>query len=127
MTTHCNGLLFFVVPYSYFFYYHRLTLQQGGQDMGSTLEAAVVFSAVITIISAFVICPLELCGRAKEMCDSFLTEQGDYLSNEEIVDTSPMGGYDLTDISPERFCTFLSGISDNYRIIYGTLGDSLDG
>ncbi|MBQ4270774.1 MAG: hypothetical protein II718_03035 [Clostridiales bacterium] len=94
--------------------------------MGSTLEAAVVFSAVITIITTFIIFPLDMCGRCKELCDSFLAEQEEYLSNEEIVDTSSMDGYDLTDISPERFCTFVSGLSDNYRIIYDTLGDALD-
>ncbi|MBR6484059.1 MAG: hypothetical protein IKT14_03480 [Clostridiales bacterium] len=94
--------------------------------MGSSLETAIVFTAVLTIITTLIIFPLDYCGRAKLLYDSFLTEQEGYLSNEEIVDTKDMGDHDLTDICPERFCTFVSGISDNYRIIYDTLGDALD-
>ena len=37
------------------------------------------------------------------------------------MESSDIGGNESYNTSPEKLCTYLSGLSDNYRIIYGTI------
>ena len=53
----------------------------------STLETAIVFTIVLTLITFFV--------------------------------TAPESTAISYDASPERLCTYLTGLSDNFRLIYG--------
>ena len=72
----------------------------------SSLETAIVFSVVLTVLSGMVILPASLCADtvsdAREAIADILEEDSDI-------------------ISPERLNTFFTGISENYRIIYGAL------
>ena len=71
----------------------------------STLETAIVFSCVLLVISGLIILPAELCVKASADADDAVTD---------IMEEG-------ADVNPEELNTFLSGISDNYRIIYGAL------
>ena len=71
----------------------------------STLETAIVFSCVLLVLSGLIILPAGLCVKASVDADAAVTD----IMEEEA------------DVSPEELNTFLSGISDNYRIIYGAL------
>ncbi len=72
----------------------------------STLETALVISAVMLVMTGMIILPADLCAKAA----------GDaVLAVNDVIDGDP--GI----ISAERLNTFLTGISENYRIIYGSL------
>lgn len=90
------------------------TLNLKGKEvflMGSTLETAIVFSTVFIVICIFIVLPLSVCGDAY---DNFV-EGSEEISN-----------YYDSDYNAQSFNFMLTGISENYRMIYGTLGDILD-
>lgn len=89
--------------------------------MGATIENAIVSASVILIICALIILPLELCGSAYDGFMSVRDEVEYHDQDEEIIRSIQVGEYNCVDTSPERFCTFLSGISENYRLIYDTV------
>ena len=72
----------------------------------SSLETAIVFSVVLTVLSGMIILPAKLCADT-------LTDARDAVT--DILEP------DIDIISPERLNTFLTGISENYRIIYGAI------
>lgn len=78
--------------------------------MGSTLETAIVISAVIFILTAFIIFPADVCVD----CHSLTVEA------EDDINDGPDG------ISSEQLNTLLTGLSENYRMIYGGLSDAID-
>ena len=41
--------------------------------------------------------------------------------DKDIADKVVVSGVDCYDTSPEKLCTYLSGISDNFRLIYGSV------
>ncbi|HAW16414.1 MAG TPA: hypothetical protein DCW41_06915 [Clostridiales bacterium] len=94
--------------------------------MGSTLETAVVFSTVLIILTFLITAPMLICGDIRDEFLVLLEEQEQYTDNGELIREEDMGGYDLRDVGSERLNTFLTGISENYRIIYGTLGEMFD-
>lgn len=87
----------------------------------STLETAVAFTVIITFLTFLIVCPEEIalecieevrCGD-KEIC-FFIDDSG-------LMDSEEIGGSEAYNTSPEKLCTYLTGVSDNYRIIYGTI------
>ncbi|MBO4638060.1 MAG: hypothetical protein J5685_13070 [Clostridiales bacterium] len=74
--------------------------------MGSTLESALILPVIILVITGFVIWPLYTAQRSYR----------DFISGtDEIDQREPYG----TDIDVEDLNTFLAGLSDNYRMVYG--------
>ena len=71
----------------------------------STLETTIVISAVMLVLSALIILPAQLCAEA--LTDAQVAIE-DVLSEDDLI-------------SPERLNTFFTGISENYRIIYGSI------
>lgn len=71
----------------------------------STLETTIVISAVMLVLSALIILPAQLCAEALTDVQDAIE---DVLSEDDII-------------SPERLNTFFTGISENYRIIYGSI------
>ena len=72
----------------------------------STLETAVVFTAVMIVLSGLIVLPAHLCNDTLAEAQNAVE---DVLSREE------------DDMSPEGLNTFFTGISENYRMIYGAL------
>ncbi|MBP5180819.1 MAG: hypothetical protein J6127_05990 [Clostridiales bacterium] len=72
----------------------------------STLETAVVFTAVMFVLSGLIVLPAHLCNDTLAEAQNAVE---DVLSREE------------DDMSPEGLNTFFTGISENYRMIYGAL------
>ena len=72
----------------------------------STLETSIVISTVMIVLSGLIILPARLCAGtitdARSAMEDVITSDSDL-------------------ISPERINTFFTGISENYRIIYGAL------
>ena len=65
----------------------------------STLESAIVFSLVISLLTFMVTAPESVAMSA--------------------VDDRKIGSAVSYDASPEKLCTYLTGLSDNFRLIYG--------
>lgn len=75
----------------------------------STLETVIVISLVMFVLTGMIILPAGMCADtlidAQEAIEDVLTED------------------DL--ISAERLNTFFTGISENYRIIYGAITEEV--
>ena len=89
----------------------------------STLESAVAFSLILILLAFMITGPeavaLESYGQAKAGGNElFFMEMDKDLACRNYVDGSV-----CYDTSPERLCTFLTGISDNFRIVYGAIYD----
>lgn len=89
--------------------------------MGSTLETSLVISAVLLLLTFLILAPLEICGECLDLGRDGKTELDYQLENSEIITSRRVGGRDAWLTSPEMLCTFLTGLSENYRIIYGSL------
>jgi len=72
----------------------------------STLETSIVITFVMLVLSGLVILPARLC--ADTVIDARLAIEDVNTPDSDIM-------------SAERLNTFLTGISENYRIIYGSI------
>ena len=72
----------------------------------SSLETAIVFSAVLIVLSGLIVLPADLCART--LSDAMAAIEDVYERDSDVI-------------SPERLNTFFTGISENYRIIYGSI------
>ncbi|MCR5592984.1 MAG: hypothetical protein K6F79_04470 [Saccharofermentans sp.] len=70
----------------------------------STLETAFVFTAVMIVLSGLIVLPANLCNDTLNEARAAVE---DVLHKDEEV------------LSPEGLNTFFTGISENYRMIYG--------
>jgi hypothetical protein len=77
--------------------------------MGSTLETAIVITAVIFVLTLFIIIPADVCIDCKTVTDTAIEDIGDGAEG----------------ISSEQLNTLLTGLSENYRMIYGGALDAL--
>lgn len=85
----------------------------------STLETAIVFTIMLTMLTFFVTAPEKTAMEAQrdyragfEECE-FQNGDGKLLSEKKI------GTAVSYDTSPEKLCTYLTGLSDNFRLVYG--------
>jgi hypothetical protein len=87
----------------------------------STLETAIAFTVIITFLTFLIVCPEELALRSIEDVKAGGEEIGFYIDDSSLMDSRAIGGSESYNTSPEKLCTYLTGISDNYRIVYGTI------
>ena len=87
----------------------------------STLETAIAFTVIITFLTFLIVCPEELALQSLEDVKAGGEEIGFFIDDSALMDSRTIGGSDSYNTSPEKLCTYLTGISDNYRIIYGTI------
>ena len=87
----------------------------------STLETAIAFTVIITFLTFLIVCPEELALQSLEDVKAGSEEIGFYIYDDSLMDSRDIGGNESYNTSPEKLCTYLTGISDNYRIIYGTI------
>lgn len=87
----------------------------------STLETAIAFTVIITFLTFLIVCPEELALRSIEDVKAGGEEIGFYIDDSSLMDSRIIGGSESYNTSPEKLCTYLTGISDNYRIVYGTI------
>ena len=78
--------------------------------MGSTFETAIVITAVIFVLTSLIIIPADVCIDCRGLTMDAI---------EDVVD-----GAD--GISSEQLNTLLTGLSENYRMIYGGVADALE-
>ena len=95
--------------------------------MGSTFETSIVFSLAIIILSLLITGPEDMCINALDDCRSGFSEINIFVEDERLLSEENVGGVSVTGCSPERFCTYASGLSDCYRLIYGSVYDIFGG
>ncbi|MCQ2482164.1 MAG: hypothetical protein MJ153_01585 [Clostridia bacterium] len=89
--------------------------------MGSSIEAAVVMSVILLVLTFLIAEPLNI---VSDCCDSeavFMENLNEHMDNSVIYEED-----DQCIISgPEKLCTALTGISDSYQLIYDGITDYL--
>ena len=87
--------------------------------MGSTIEASIVVTLVMIIIVTLITGPEKVCLDSFEDYKAGINEIEVELGDSEIAAFYEVRSVNISDTSPERLCTFLSGLSDNFKLIYG--------
>ncbi len=87
----------------------------------STLETAFAFTVIITFLTFLITGPEELVLDCIEDVKAGDEEIGFFIDDSGLIDSTDIGGNVSYNTSPEKLCTYVTGISDNYRIIYGAV------
>lgn len=95
--------------------------------MGSTLETAIAITLVLTILVFIITKPEDLCLSAVDYARDGIAEISFYVDESKITDFMAMDGYLVSSVSQERFCTYVSGISDSYKMIYSEVAGAVGG
>ena len=85
----------------------------------STLETAIVFTIVITILTFIVTAPESTAIEAFYDCRYGFEEYEYQNKDTRLLTEKKIGSAVSYNTSPEKLCTYLTGLSDNFRLIYG--------
>ena len=89
----------------------------------SSLESAIAFSLIIVMLVFMISAPektaLESFQCAKDGGNELFYMERD----KEVTYKNTVRGVVCYDTAPEKLCTFLTGVSDNFRLIYGSVFD----
>lgn len=85
----------------------------------STLETAVVFTIILTMLTFFVTAPEKTAMEALSDCRMGFEESSFQNKDKKLYSEKKIGSAVSYDTSPEKLCTYLTGLSDNFRLIYG--------
>ena len=86
--------------------------------MGSTIENAIVMSIVLTVLVLLVTGPEDISLRTLDDCRYGMDEIEFMTEDSDVIRYGKIHKVKVSDASPERMCTFLQGLSDNYRLLY---------
>ncbi|MBR6986870.1 MAG: hypothetical protein IKH82_02225 [Clostridiales bacterium] len=89
----------------------------------STLESAIAFSLIILLLVFMITGPESLALESFECTKDGGNELYYMERNDEVISKHFVHDVTCYDTSPERFCTFLTGLSDNFKLIYGSMYD----
>ena len=87
----------------------------------STLESAIAFSLIIILLCFMITGPETIALDSFDMAKDGGIELFYMESDREVAYKNQVHGVTCYDTSPEKLCTFLTGISDNFRLIYGSV------
>lgn len=85
----------------------------------STLEAAITFSLILVMLAFMVTGPEAIALDSFECAKDGGNELFYMERDKDVADKNLVGGVYCYDASPEKLCTYLTGISDNFRLVYG--------
>lgn len=89
----------------------------------SSLESAICFSLILVLL-AFMITGPEAIALDSFQCAKDGGNELFYMEKDkDVLYRNNVRGVACYDASPEKLCTFLTGISDNFRLIYGSVFD----
>lgn len=88
--------------------------------MGNSIEGAIVFTAVLLLVTYLIVAPMEIVLKTIEEEKIYYDRVEDYSDNSVIYENS-----DHAKTSAERICTILTGLSDSYKIVYEGIIDSV--
>lgn len=85
----------------------------------STLETAIVFTIILTMLTFFVTAPEKSAMEALNDCRAGFEESDFQNKDSKLLSEKMIGKAASYDTSPEKLCTYLTGLSDNFRLVYG--------
>jgi hypothetical protein len=85
----------------------------------STLESAIVFSLILTLLTFLVTAPESTAIMAFDDCKNGFEEVSFQNQDKKLLIEKKIGSAVSYDTSPEKLCTYLTGLSDNFRLVYG--------
>lgn len=85
----------------------------------STLESAIVFTLILTLLTFMVTAPESTAIEAFDDCKYGFEESAFQNIDKKLLNEKKIGNAVSYDTSPERLCTYLTGLSDNFRLVYG--------
>ena len=85
----------------------------------STLESAIVFTLILSLLTFMVTAPESIAIEAFDDCKYGFEECTFQNSDKKLLNDKKIGNVVSYDASPERLCTYLTGLSDNFRLVYG--------
>ena len=91
----------------------------------STLESAICFSLILIMLCFMITGPQALALESMECAKDGGNELYYMERDKEIIYKNTVKGSVCYDTSPEKLCTFLSGVSDNFRLVYGSVFELL--
>lgn len=87
--------------------------------MGSSLEAAISFSAILLLVTFLIVAPIDICADSLNMANDGNWEIEQNLNCTKIIQEFRNGRKHTVATTPEILNTFLVGASENYWLIYG--------
>ena len=85
----------------------------------SSLESAIAFSLILIMLVFMISAPEKIALESFECAKDGGNELFFMERDREVAYKNYVRGVVCYDTSPEKLCTFLSGVSDNFRLIYG--------
>ncbi len=92
----------------------------------STLEAAISVSVILIFLTFLVTGPESLALDALDEAVDGVHETRYFLDEDGLMDSRVIDGTHVYNTSPEKLNTYLAGISDTYRMLYGMVAGSGD-
>ena len=86
----------------------------------STIESAVAFSLILILLAFMITGPEAIALDSFEQAKAGGNELFYMERDKDLLSRNYVDGTVCYDTSPEKFCTYLTGISDNFRLIYGS-------
>lgn len=89
----------------------------------STLETAICFTLILVLLTFMIAGPEAIALDSFECAKDGGNELFYMEQDRNVMYRNTVHGAACYDTSAERLCTYLTGISDNFRLIYGTVLD----
>ena len=87
----------------------------------STLESAICISLILVLLTFMITGPEAIALDSFECAKNGGNELFYMEQDREVLYKNSVSGAVCYDTSPEKLCTYLTGISDNFRLIYGSV------
>ena len=87
----------------------------------STHESAICISLILVLLAFMITGPEAIALDSFECAKNGGNELFYMEQDREVLYKNSVGGAVCYDTSPEKLCTYLTGISDNFRLIYGSV------
>ncbi|MBR4556670.1 MAG: hypothetical protein IKO15_04225 [Clostridiales bacterium] len=87
----------------------------------STLETTIAFTLILVLLTYMITGPEAVALDSFDCAKAGGNELYFMEQDEEILNKNLVKGTDCFDASPERLCTLLTGVSDNFRLVYGSV------
>ena len=84
--------------------------------MGSTIESAICFSLVLSILTIFIVFPVETWNTCGDIAVDLYEELSFHMDNSNPVSVKDFDDFYSTDTSPEVMNTAIAGILDSVNI-----------
>ncbi len=89
----------------------------------STLETAICFTLILVLLTFMITGPEAIALDSFECAKDGGNELFYMEQDKNVMYRNIVHGANCYDTSPERLCTYLTGISENFRLIYGSVLD----